>query len=213
MKALSIFKYSVMLMLMVGVVCGTHPYAPYVANKDTVIVKQKIVEFDADTYLGLQGYYAVQDDAVAKHGVAAQLTKKDDQIDALIKLLEKKYGEVKPDVNPPELPPTPPVEVKPDSDTNVNAKVFAIFKKNCVSCHGPNQASGKLKLIDRDAKGEFLVNVGLKSVRVYDRVKGEHLKERGLDLMPLNKGPIDDKDVLAIYLWMIETTDKLIGDK
>lgn len=188
-----------------------HYYPP--AKQDVVIVKQKVVEFDADTYLGLEGYYSIQNELVDKHGSAAQLKKKDDQIDALIRLLESKYKSDKPGQdNPPVETPANPEQPSqpPSAGEDLNAQVFQIFKKSCATCHGPTQSSGKLRLIGRDDKGEFLVDIGLKSARVYDRVLGNHLKERGLALMPLNKGQLSDEDVSTIHLWNTQNIERFI---
>lgn len=189
-----------------GIALATPPYhANQVVKKDVVVVKEKVVEFDADYYLGLDGYYAAQDKAVAEHGSGARLERLESQVDILIKALADKYnlgGETKPKPVTPEVSP-PSGDPKPVD--SLNAQVFTIFKKNCITCHGPNQAAGKLKLIGRDNQGDFLVDVGLKAFKVYDRVAGIHLQDRGLDLMPLNKQPLSDEDVQTIWVWAISS--------
>jgi hypothetical protein len=187
-----------------------------VVKKDVVVVKEKVVEYDADTYLGLGGYYHVAEELAEKHNVDKQIEKKDAQIDALLatlnKLLETKYknGDVKP-VEPtvPE-PSSPPSEPEPvPTNDSLDAQVFKIFKNNCIDCHGPTQSKGKLKLIDRDDKGNFLVNNAKSAHRIYDRVQGFKLKERGLQLMPIGGHQIEDADLQTLWVWTVRELDKV----
>jgi mono/diheme cytochrome c family protein len=197
-------------------------YNQAVVKKDVVVVKEKVVEFDADTYLGLGGYYAVVDELADKHSLDKRLDKKDEQIgqlisqvDILLKKLEGKYnpGDVKP-VEPvptvipePSSPPSEPAPV-PTND-NLDAQVFKIFKDNCIDCHGPAQSKGKLKLIDRDDKGNFLVNNSKIAHRIYDRVQGFKLRERGLQLMPIGGHQIEDNDLQTLWVWTVRELDKV----
>lgn len=212
MRTLIVFSAIFLSCLLALTSEGTPPYYAQqkVINQDKVIVKEKLVEFDADTYLGLGGYYSVQENLAQKHDTGALLQKQSEQIDALIRLLEAKYkGEVKPTVPAPIEPPvvvTPPpgepTPVVPQVPTaGLNAQVYQIFKTNCVNCHGPNQASGKLQLIGRDAQGDYLVDVGIRAFKVYDRTAGIRLAERKLKLMPIGGTALSDEDVSTIWLW------------
>jgi len=189
---------------------------PYYYNKpvkqDTVIVKEKVVEFDSDVYLGLGGYYAVGEQLAEKHSTSKLLEKQASQIDELIKLLKDKYnnGETKPTEQPqpvdPVSPPSDPVPVP--NVSSLSSQVFQIFKNNCINCHGPNQAEGKLRLIANDEKGNYLAKVA-RPYRVYDRVAGIRLNERKLKLMPVGGHHLSDEDVSTIWLWAVQEMDKV----
>lgn len=209
--------WSIIAILMAVPAFATPPYYhnQAVIKKDVVVVKEKLVEFDADTYLGLGGYYAIQEELADKHNVNKQLIKKDEQIDALIRLLEAKYNNgnpvtpptEQPPVDEPVLPPSPPTPV---DDNSLDGQVFKIFKTNCINCHGPNQSQGKLKLIDSDTKGSFLVDNAKKAHRIYDRVQGFKLKERGLQAMPVGGHALEDADLQTLWVWTVKELDKVL---
>lgn len=178
-------------------------------HAQNVIVRQKTVEFDADTYLGLQGYYSVVDKLQAEKLQKEELNA--DTLKALIeivKILLEKQGNGGVIPNIPTVPkPEPKPEPKPTD--SLDSKVFKIFNDNCKQCHNTNNASKGLKLIGTDSQGDFLYDLSLaKRVKVFDSVNGVGLAERGKKLMPLESQALSDIDVETLRLWMIAKAEK-----
>jgi mono/diheme cytochrome c family protein len=117
-----------------------------------------------------------------------------------------------PQESPPSLPYEPPKPQEPttpsDGPTELDKQVYAIFKASCAKCHNESKQSGDFQLVN-SANGA-LVNHPLENRVLIERVvRGVHLKEDGLKLMPLNGQPLPDDQLQSIYLWMNEEARKL----
>lgn len=147
-----------------------------------VDVLQKRVEFDAEYFLGYDGYYDVVNELQAQEYAKDKdiILKQTEQVDKLIGLLEqvlkdkqsnpapadpapKPEEKPKPKSKPdkpapkPEQPPEPkPVDpgLEPKvGDLELNSKVYRIFSESCASCHGPTSAKAGLQLVGQDEDG------------------------------------------------------------
>lgn len=183
---------------------------------DEFNVVQKNVEFDADYFLGANGYYQVADKLVAQQETRDHdiILRQSEQIDELIKLLEAVLSKQGIDV-PEELVPedTPPVETEGGLiGTELDQTVAAIFTESCVGCHGQNSPKAGLMLMGEEENGErWLRNLSLaERTMVYDYTVGINLKERGKKLMPLGGQPLPDAQIEALRLWMVTKAEESI---
>lgn len=163
-----------------------------------LVVRQKVVEFDADTYLGTYGYYSVGEKLKAEKLSAedAENAYLRGKIDALREELDRLRG-VKPngDVplpNNPEVPEDDPVLI-------LENKVLDIFTRyNCIKCHVNPQngvvlvKDGKLADLDVFARRD-----------VYYRSEGSHL-ENGDVRMPKGAPPMKDEDVNILFSYLMQ---------
>lgn len=177
---------------------------------DTVIVKQRVVQFDPNTFLGTNGYYAhgenlrsqrqTQDDAtlealkeqnkILRELVAAVLAGKGNT--GNIDKLDKPEKPEK-----PEKPVDPPLP--PDNSTLIEKEVLKIFKDNCVKCHGETKADGGLSLV----KNDKLVDIPLgKMILVHHRTNGVNLN--GDVKMPKGNNGLSDEQVELLRMWLVE---------
>lgn len=176
-------------------------------NATDTIIRQRVVQFDPNTFLGTNGYYAhgenlraqrqTQDDAtlealkeqnkILRELVAAVLAGKGNagNIDKIDKP-EK-----------PEKPVDPPVP--PDNSTPIEKEVLKIFKDNCVKCHGETKADGGLSLV----KNDKLVDIPLsKMILVHHRTNGVNLN--GDAKMPKGNNGLSDEQVELLRMWLVE---------
>lgn len=182
----------------------------YYNNQQNVIIRQKVVEFDARTYLGTDGYYTVGEQL--KNKKSADLQSEVDQLKAQLDLLIKLLGgngQGKPVQPAPEQPTTPlpapqqPSEPSAGEPTKLDLEVFDIFTKSCVKCHG-EKGDGDLVLLKKDGQGAYTVMPDLDTdtrVIVHHRVNGVNLN--GEAHMPKG-GQLTDKEVEALRLWSVQ---------
>ncbi len=181
---------------------------------ERVDILQKSVEFDAEYFLGLDGYYDVVNELQEQEYVKDKdiILKQSEQIDKLINLLEQTLRQQQLNNGIKPVTPVQPesVEPKPEIPTDLNGKVFTIFSANCASCHGSDTPKAGLRLLGTDTDGtKRLNNLSLSDrVRVYDHTAGINLKERGKKLMPLGKAPLSDAEVNILRLWMIAKAEE-----
>ncbi len=191
---------------------------------DRFDVVQKTVQFDADYFLGINGYYDVVEDLRTAKYVETQsvLEKQQSQINQLIALLTQKAIAETPQVTPvtpviPEVPTVPTVPDVPTTDTNVpqeatalDVKTFRIFINKCAKCHSDDKAKAGLSLVSIDTSGEYLNNIPLAMrVIIHDHASGIGLEARGKKLMPLGGPPLSDEDVELLRLWTVEKAEKI----
>lgn len=203
-----------------------------------VIVQQKVVEFDSDYFLGVNGYYDVVNQLQYEDQYQDQqlLQQKEAQIDRLIRLVEELVRDrqgsgpiTQPEPQPvpqpqpqpepqpwPEPAPQPqpePTVPSPAADTNLDKAVFEIFTANCRNCHGPDSAKAGLQLVGQDEDGTYWLNdLPLwDRVDVHDRVNGVNLRERGLKRMPIGE-ILPDDEVEIIRLWVVQKAKEQKGE-
>ncbi len=204
------------------IVCSD-PVVEHFNVVDHVDVLQKRVEFDAEYFLGYNGYYDVVEELRAQEYVRDKdiLLKQTEQVDKLISLLEQvlKQQTSTSDKDKNDKTEKQPKADKPkENDDNktaknipLNNKVFKIFKEQCASCHSNSSKKAGLQLVGKDDDGtEWLADLPLEyRVITYDLVAGINLKERGKKLMPLGGPALSDEEVETIRLWMIAKAEEL----
>jgi cytochrome c553 len=193
---------------------GDFGYRTY--NDNALIIKEKRVEFDYRVFSGSDGYYALGDSLKQEYNenVEKELIETKAQLDLALKLLHKKK------MMPPKEDETPtddgetsvdemPVPAEPESTpsqyTELDKKVYAIFRADCSSCHGTNPVNNSLSLINKDGLPELTL---ASRNRIHDRVNNVGLAERGLAKMPKGNKTLGDEDVEAIRLWVQELAAK-----
>lgn len=166
------------------------------------IIRERVVEFDADYNLGYDGYMQKAEQLVQDKEELNATTIKDliSIVKTLIEL-KKEVGPILPRNKPADEPtPTVPEAPKPSS---LEEQVTAIFDKyNCTSCHNSTKQSGKLNL-DDVTKLDTLT-----ALNIYDRTEGRGLRERGLKLMPVSGEAVNDEDVTTLKLWLMDLAEK-----
>ena len=173
------------------------------------VVKQRVVEFDADYYYGTHGYYSMTNNIV--NNKLNELEKDNirlrAEVDVLWKLLQNRPANPHPPVEPDPTPDKPIEPDTPDAEpTELDGIVYNIFEKNCARCHNSQQET-RMKLIDTNAG--VLFNRPLNDrVEIFDRTFQVGLSERGKKGMPPGK-TLSDKDVEALRLWMIQEAERL----
>ena len=197
------FILFLLLSLLASTVYATNPAV--IVQQNPVIVKRHITEFDANSYLGLQGYYSVMDRAKIELAQNHELDRKAlSDLTTIVKtLLERQNCQPmsQPTIPQPpvEQPPAPqPAQNQGLTGSDLDKKVYAIFTKNCASCHSDTKTSGGLKLVtanglyDLSAKQRF---------NIHFRTFGVNLKTFNKALMPLNGNSLSDADVSTLYDW------------
>ena len=174
-------------------------------NRQNVIVRQKIVEYDPRYYLGLDGYYSVGQKIQADEQ-SATLNDISSKLDVLIQLLSRGQNLPTP-VEPlkpkePTQPENPTTPENPDGlePTALDINVYNIFSTNCASCHNENKKGGGLQL----------VNAANKSL-IYQDLVTRVLIEKAVfsGKMPLSGKKLSDKDVDTLKKWMQEEAEIL----
>lgn len=173
---------------------STNPYV------EQVIVQQKVVQFNPDYYLGVQGYFAHGENLKQKNqaNIAAENDALLAELQAQNKLLKDILaGLTGKKIETPATPPIPePVDTTPDADK----KVLSIFSANCAKCHGDTKSDGGLTLV----KGGKLVDVSLaQAVLVHHRTNAVSL-DTDEAAMPKGTPALSDDDVDTIRLWMVK---------
>ena len=219
-----------------GGICRQNICAPRIQQFNTVEqfnVLQKNVEFDADYFVGYDGYYDTVNELNAREYSTDKdiLLQKDEQLNRIIGLLEtlinQKTGGTAPLPIPAPQPSDPPenipdwTEVDPPADDDgwekpeepaigdegLNVLTYNIFKNSCAKCHSEDNPEGGLSLVG--GEGE-LMNLSLaQRVLVYDHTAGIDLARRQKKLMPLGKSPLSDADVETLRLWMIDKAEQI----
>src|SRR3990167_493950 len=174
-------------------------------NRQNVIVRQKIVEYDPRYYLGLDGYYSVGQKIQADEQ-SATLNDISSKLDVLIQLLSRGQNLPTP-VEPlkpkePRQPENPTTPENPDGlePTALDINAYNIFSTNCASCHNENKKGGRLQL----------VNAANKSL-IYQDLVTRVLIEKAVfsGKMPLSGKKLSDKDVDALKKWIQEEAEIL----
>lgn len=168
-----------------------------------VIVRQRVVQFDPNTYLGLQGYYS--------HGqklVAEDNAKKDEEL----KILREQVEELKKMTlalqsltlgNVAGKVPAKPVEPEQKPVDALEAKVLSLYLDKCAKCHGDTKQDGDLTLV-KDGKLVISDNDSLELANrelVFHRTDASLLLE-GEARMPKGSAPLTDEEVKTLKLWM-----------
>lgn len=183
--------------LLTGISYG-NPYR-YSQNVDKVIIKEKVVEYDADYYLGTEGYWqvgkAIQKEALtAEQSENAYLKGKVDALKEIIKELESKKNGSKPAENPVEDGDNKVEPVEPKN------KILEIFEKNgCIKCHSSNKLDGELELVKDGKVAELSL---AQRVLIHHRVNGVNLKGEGR--MPKGGKAVSSEEVEILRDWLVE---------
>lgn len=186
------------LLIFIPTFCWATP--PIVVVQQPTVIQRHTVQFDAQTYLGLNGYYGAIDKQKQEN---LQLQQLDNQsirtlVEILKGVLDKQATPITPtpNVSIPIVPKNP----SPTVGNDLDKQVYNIFKTNCASCHSDKTASGGLKLVTDNG----LYNLSaLDRSNIYFRTNAAHLKELNLNSMPLNKPVLNDNDVKILAIWAI----------
>lgn len=198
------YLITILITLIATEVYATDRY--FVQPQQNVVVRKKTVEFDADTFIGLQGYYSVVEKLKAEEKAQSVDKETLDKLLELLKILLQK--EANGGTAVPQTPITPQEPPKPETPT-LDKKVYEIFTRDCKSCHSQEKASGGLVLVGKDNKGEYLNDLTLSQrLLVHDRTYGVGLQERNLKRMPLQGKPLLDADVETLRLWALDKASK-----
>lgn len=184
---------------------------PAIGYSTDVIVRQRVVQFDPNTYLGIQGYYTHGQQLIQRNEVekAEEIRILKEQLDELKKqtvaLQQIVLGNGSTGNNPVQPPPIPDVpQVSP-----LEAKVLKIYTEKCAKCHADENDDGGLTLlkdgklvIHEDSKEELAIRTN-----VFLRTDAGLLQE-GETRMPKGSPPLPDEDVNTLKLWMREKAVK-----
>jgi mono/diheme cytochrome c family protein len=202
------------LSLVITMICSSiHAGNGYVYNNgyvQPVVVHNKIIEFDARYFQGLNHYFSVGEkiQKEKQEEVKSEVDFYKGQIDMLLKILaNQQKGVGGTEIKPEEKPATPSSPATPnngDQVTDVDKKVYNIFKNKCVHCHGDTKQDGGLTLIKNDILQ--LVDI-YDRVEIYDRILGTDLQSRGKARMPKGSNPLSDEEVEVLRLWMVQESD------
>jgi mono/diheme cytochrome c family protein len=188
-------------------------YPPYVQN---VVIPQKTIEFDKRYFQGQDYYYSVGE-KLEKNKVEekdAQIEFYKGQLDLILKILAAKTGveltpgnipTPSPSPSPSPTPESPPSEEGEYKVTELDKKVYSIFKNQCARCHGDTKQDGGIALIKNDVLQ--LVDI-FDRVEIHDRVNGIGLEARGKTRMPKGSSPLADAYVETLRLWAVEESDR-----
>lgn len=180
-------------------------------NAARIIIRDKVVEYDPDRFLGVEGYYRLGEhlsekseaEKSTKHELELELLQK--QIDLLKLQMEAaaKAGAKpmpKPEVETPVEPEAPKVE-------NTYEAVTLLFSQKCSKCHGDTKKDGGLQLI----KSGALVDIGAdEREKVFLRTFfPECVEKEGLAKMPKGGKALTDEEMNVVFKWQL---DKSLGN-
>jgi mono/diheme cytochrome c family protein len=181
-------------------------------NNQTII-KERQVEFNGDTFLGLDGYYShgqalkAKYDAIEAQEEREHLKAVKEQNEILRKMLEellkRQGGGGQPNPEEPQTPTPPPAN---NNLSGLDADVYALFKEKCSKCHGDARADGGLKMVSNDTLAEdiagFTPKAFARRTLIEQRTEATHLN--GDARMPKGSPPLDQEQVDLIKNWVIE---------
>lgn len=179
---------------------------------DRFVVQQRVVQFDPNTFLGVQGYYAHgQQLRAQKLEEEAELVKAVKEQNEILKQMVQALmkGKVEGGTPPTPVVPTPEEPTVPALET----AVLKIFTEKCAKCHGDTKADGGLTLIKdgkivKDEEDKFEVS---KRLIVHHRVNGVNLSE-GETRMPKGN-PLSDEEVETLRLWAVDKSVEVLNKR
>jgi mono/diheme cytochrome c family protein len=173
------------------------------------VVKQRVVQFDPNTFLGVQGYYT--------HGQNLRVQKSQEE-DEKLKLLKEQNEILKQMVNAllkgkgagdtGTLPTKPEEPAVPE----LESKVLEIYSNKCAKCHGDTKADGGLTLV-KDGKLVKDQNDGVElAIRniVHHRVNGVSLSD-GEVRMPKGAPALSNEEVEVLRLWTVDKSIDILN--
>ena len=215
------------------------PYYAYASpnvekDGDKVTVIQKVVEFDSDYFLGIDGYYdtsnQIRQDRLTEENdvLRARLDKLTAQMEILLRLFKESKSDTDTDteINPDPIEPNitddldEAIDKKSDNNndttdeyipTELDSKVHNIFKTKCARCHNETKQSGGLKLFNRQTDALVLLPIETR-LNVHDVTNGVGLETKGLSRMPPNR-PLLDAEVEILRQWALEEAARLRLEK
>lgn len=183
---IAVFIFS---LLFCGTICATEPY----------IVKQRVVQFDPNTYLGVQGYYT--------HGENLRVQKSTEESETLKELREQNKilrDLVNAVLAGRKLPESPVEEPVQPSGNPLEQAVLKIFVEKCAKCHGDTKQDGGLTLVK---EGKLFDITSEEAFSVFDRSNGVDL-EADEARMPKGAPALSDEEVKVLYKWAKSKTKK-----
>ena len=200
----------VLTLLGIGAVYAGNGY--YSHNYDEparIIIRDKVVEYDPDYFLGAEGYYKLGDELQEKF-----TRRKASEAEMRLLLLEKQIELMKLELQKnknckPEKPDvaTPEVPTEPEMPAVDNSAIIELVKTRCFNCHGGPQTKGNLVLMN----GDKLANLTLAQVDLVEihTFFDEAAKDAGLTQMPKSGKPLTDDELKIIRKWR---QDKVLGE-
>jgi mono/diheme cytochrome c family protein len=176
----------------------------YHRNNDVLIIKEKRVQFDARYFLGLDGYYSVGNNLKQEYdtSVEDELKATKAKLELALELL-KDCKELPKDDVPQD--PKPDKEENPNGYTELDKKVYTIFRESCVNCHGNTPQNNSLSLLNSNGLADLSLS---QKVNIHDRTNAVGLEERGLDKMPKGNKTLSNDEVEILRLWYLEHAAK-----
>jgi mono/diheme cytochrome c family protein len=191
-----------------AVYAGNGYHSDYYDNDQArIVIRDKVVEYDPDYFLGTYGYYKIGDELrekVEKQKVSdteMKLLLLEKQIE-LLKLQMQK--DCKPETPKTDVPTTPETPAAPKTDSSA---MVELVKARCFNCHGGPQTKGNLVLLKNDKLADLsLAQVDLVEIHTFF---DEHAKDAGLSRMPKGGKPLTDQELSVIRKWR---QDKVLGE-
>lgn len=182
---------------------------PITATATDVVVRQRVVQFSPETYLGLQGYYSHGQKLLAQRAQeesdAVKELREQNRIlrDLVNAVLARNNGEVAP-VPTPVPPPEPELQ----------KRVESLYLSKCAKCHGDTKQDGGLRLVQN---GKIWFNpkdeLELASrVVTHHRVNGVGLND-GEARMPKGAPQLSDDEVELLRLWALDKSIEVLNKK
>lgn len=184
---------------LVKVYADGHGYTTY-DYPARVIVRDKIVEYDADRFIGAYGLYEVADGLVEVKQHERENSYKDEiellqkQIELLKLQLQLRGGEVD---TKDDMPP----------EKDKFASITSLFISKCSKCHGDTKQDGGLQLI----KDGRLVDIDATEANaVFIRTYfSEAASKAGLARMPKGSPALSNEEMNIIDEWLV---NKSLGE-
>lgn len=180
---------------------STHKTQVY-ADDGTILVPQKVVEFDSRYYYGIEGYYSLGPSIHREkiQELTEQNAKLQAQLQILIDLLKNQNQTPNPTMpTVPNVVPEQPTVPEPDNGVSPLAqRVYDIFVTNCANCHGEAD-SDRLQLVDVE-QGQLIVHGTASMADIVQRVERVYLADK--KPMPPGGVVLADEDVQALKEYM-----------
>lgn len=183
---------------------------PTIGYSTDVIVRQRVVQFDPNTYLGIQGYYTHGQQLIQRNEVekAEEIRLLKEQLDELKKQTAALQQIVLGNGGNPGQPLPKPEDNTPPKSV-LEEKVLKIYTEKCAKCHADENDDGGLTLLKG---GKLVIHENDKEelairTNVFLRTDAGLLQE-GETRMPKGSPPLSDEDVNTLKLWMREKAVK-----
>jgi len=158
----------------------------------------KRVQFDANYFLGNDGFYFVEENNSNRDFISSELDRLIQRLDDSLTIREEEPGP-EPPVGFPVPIPTPEPEPWNETPIGLDADVYNLFNQKCASCHSGSKPKAQLALVDDDRGALANLSAPQRGL-IFRLVNGKDLSETERR-MPLGAPALSQSDIDLLESW------------